>query len=614
MKFMLKNILFLFLFLFFVCSISKLEAQENYEIRKIKIKGNKAFGKSDILDVTAMHETNFIQRRIQKKDPSIYTKDFIEHDILRIINFYQGEGFIHANAKEDSVVIKNEKKKRVDVYISIIENNPVKVDSVRLNMREPYPEVDKDSLIKKTRRNLELKRGKRFVDKTLYSDVQRINTTMMNLGYVYAKTDFDLDLKYEADLTNITYYTDAGIRCNFGETTITGNKRIKDKIIEKQLTYKAGDQFCQDELDKTRRHLYSLQLFRIVSIVPMKDKATQRNPIPVEIKIEEMSRWMTKFGLGWGTEDKFRAFADITYRGLFGGSSRVNLFAKHSALTPYYVSLSWIQPQFYIKNFSVSVNPYIERENEPGYNTQTIGLKLPLAYPIGKYIQTSLSYYFEKVTQHVESDDADIPNPEDDKFLYNKSGIAASFSFNNSDPVYAAESGWLVNVGGKINGYIFGTDFNYTKLYFDIRKYYRFRKIVVSGRYMMGGIHSSDESGFIPVEDRFYSGGSNSNRGWARAQLGPKRESGSPLGGKSIIEMNIEIRRHLFWRIEIAAFMDFGNVWEQAYHYDFNNLAYAAGGGLRISTPIGPVRLDVGVPLWNEKKSVQFYISIGQAF
>ena len=147
-----------------------------------------------------------------------------------------------------------------------------------------------------------------------------------------------------------------------------------------------------------------------------------------------------------------------------------------------------------------------------------------------------------------------------------------------------------------------------------MRKYTKVGDFVLSLRGMIGGIHSSDSSQFVPVEDRFYSGGSNSVRGWARSQLGPKRNTGSPMGGKSITEMSIELRHRLFWKIEGAVFMDAGNVWSESFHYRFNELAYAAGAGLRYETPIGPIRLDVGVPLWNEKKRVQLFLSIGQAF
>jgi outer membrane protein insertion porin family len=63
-----------------------------------------------------------------------------------------------------------------------------------------------------------------------------------------------------------------------------------------------------------------------------------------------------------------------------------------------------------------------------------------------------------------------------------------------------------------------------------------------------------------------------------------------------------------------VAFFEGGNVWEDSYHYELNNLSYAVGTGLRVETPIGPIRFDVGFPVWEEKRSPEFFISVGQAF
>ncbi len=563
-----------------------------------------------------MQPSNIYTRIFQKREVSLYSKEFMETDLEQLTRYYQSEGFLHAEVQLDSLKIKNKKKKqKVDVYIHIKENNYVSIDSISITINGSLAGINADSLTKEIIKTLNLAVKKRFNDNALFNDVTIINDYFMNLGYVYVQTDYKLSLKSSSDKVGISYTVNPGKICQFGETSITGNKHTKEKFIRKQLAYLPAQTYSRDKLDKTRKRLYNLQLFRIVSITSQTDKTSQENPIPIQIKIEEMPRWMTNFGIGYGTEDKFRAFADITYRGLFKGTSRLNLYLKHSALTPYYVSLTWTEPQFFAQKLSVSLNPYIQRQNEPGYNIQSYGVKLPISYAITDEIQTSLTYYLERVTQFlVDTTNTDVPNPEDYTFPYNKSGISAFFTFNNGTPISSPEKGWSFSLGAKVNGYIFGTDFNYVKAWTDIRRYQPIGKFVLSLRAMIGGIYSSDSSGFVPVEDRFYSGGSTSNRGWSRAELGPKRGNGTPLGGKSIIEMNVELRRHIFWRIDLAVFVDIGNVWLQPFHYRFNELAYTVGGGIRINTPIGPIRLDVGVPIANENKTVHFFLSIGQAF
>ena len=83
-------------------------AQDNYEIRKIKFKGNKTFKKSELLDHLTIHEFNFI-KKLQKKDPSLYSDDFIETDLERLKKFYQSEGFLHVEVKLDSLDVNDEK-------------------------------------------------------------------------------------------------------------------------------------------------------------------------------------------------------------------------------------------------------------------------------------------------------------------------------------------------------------------------------------------------------------------------------------------------------------------------------------------------------------------------
>lgn len=593
---------------------SFLFTQENYEIRKIKFSGNKEFSDSELLDNMSLSRSNIISRWIQKEESSLYSDEMMELDLERLTRFYQSKGFLNVKVELSELSV-NDKKRTANLRISIQENLPIKIDSIDVEItdsvqNERYRRFDRYML-----RSLDLKEGERFTDQQLYSDVAKLNAIFSNLGYVYSNTQFRLDLRPDENLINIYYNITPGNLNQFGGTTISGNKYVKEKYIRRQMNYEEGGRYSQELLDKTRKQLYDLQLFRVVSVSPQTDRGTQRNPIPIHIHIEEMPRWMTKFGVGWGTEDNFRAFGDVTYRGLFGGTSRLNIYAKHSSLTPYYVSVSWIEPQFFLKKLSASVNPYIKWEKEPGYSTQTLGLNVPFTYRLTDKIQASLSYYIESVKQNVEDDDAEVPNPESDKYLYSKSGLSAFFLFNNASPVISPTRGGSITVGGKLNGYIFGGDFDYTKVWIDMRKYQQLiGGFVFAGRLMIGGINSSDQPDFIPVEDRFYSGGSNSNRGWKRSELGPKRDSGTPLGGKSILEMNVEFRRHLFWKVDLAAFLDMGNVWSNSYDFQLKNLAYSAGGGIRVNTPIGPIRLDVGVPLWNEKRSVQFFLSVGQAF
>ncbi len=604
---------FLFL-LIFVLGISQFAlAQENYEVRQVVFKGNKTLSEDFLLERMALKEVSFLEKTLTKNEPFLYDRELINLDLKRLVGIYQSEGFLDIKAKIEPLKI-NDKKQTLKIIFDIDEGEPILVDSLQLRLAVDSVDINLDSLSKKVTRKLLLTKKKRFRDEDLNTDVGYIEDVFKNIGYAYAKVDYNLHINLEKNTTHIHYTVYPGPLSYIGETEIEGNKHLNERFLQKQISYEKGELFDKSKLEKTRQNFYELQLFRVVSVLPDTDPKTEKSPIPVKIYLEEAPRLTTKFGAGYGTEDKFRAFVDLNMRGLFGSARRVNVYLKHSGLEPYSASLRWIQPQFFGKKSSIILNPFIMRNSEPGYDTRTLGLNVPVTYNFNPRLTSTLTYYFEKVRQFLGSGEVNQVNMEDNKFLYDKSGMQLSTIFNNSKPMFSPTKGMNITAGYKYNGYILGGNFSYQRVWADFRNYQKIKDVVLAFRIMAGGIHSGDSLGFIPVEDRFYSGGSNSVRGWNRSELGPKRESGTPIGGKSVFEASIEARHHLFWRLSGVVFIDAGNVWRNSFEYKFNDLAYDVGTGLRVETPIGPIRFDIGFPVWNEKKSPQFFISVGQAF
>ena len=120
----------------------------------------------------------------------------------------------------------------------------------------------------------------------------------------------------------------------------------------------------------------------------------------------------------------------------------------------------------------------------------------------------------------------------------------------------------------------------------------------------------------VPVFKRFFAGGSASMRGFPFQRLGPLDEDDDPLGGNSILIGNLETRFPLYRKIGGVLFLDYGNVYPSSLSYDFGDIRYAAGAGLRYNTIVGPIRVDLGYALnpVDELSRVQLFISIGQAF
>ncbi len=121
----------------------------------------------------------------------------------------------------------------------------------------------------------------------------------------------------------------------------------------------------------------------------------------------------------------------------------------------------------------------------------------------------------------------------------------------------------------------------------------------------------------LPFEERYYSGGSNSMRGWTARTLGPgnfSNTSGSidfmRQSGDIKFDINLEARFKLFWKLEAAVFTDAGNIWtirdypEQPtgqfrWNRFYTQIGWNYGAGLRLDFSFFVIRLDLGIKLYD---------------
>jgi translocation and assembly module TamA len=139
--------------------------------------------------------------------------------------------------------------------------------------------------------------------------------------------------------------------------------------------------------------------------------------------------------------------------------------------------------------------------------------------------------------------------------------------------------------------------------------------VVLAGRARLGSI-VGDATADIPANRRFYAGGGGSLRGFAYQKAGPLDANRHPLGGRSVVEVGGEVRVRVFGDFGIVPFVEGGNVYDESLPQFGGRYLWSAGLGFRYYSPVGPVRLDLAVPLnpRDGDDSFQFYVSLGQAF
>lgn len=164
---------------------------------------------------------------------------------------------------------------------------------------------------------------------------------------------------------------------------------------------------------------------------------------------------------------------------------------------------------------------------------------------------------------------------------------------------------------------IFGIPFSqYTKIENDFRFYHKFtEKSSFATRFIGGIAYPYGNSEFVPFSKQFFSGGSNSIRAFRARTLGPGSfdprtiPKGTLLdqSGDIKLELNAEYRANLYKFLNVAAFVDAGNIWllhddtsrpGAKFSKDFaSEIAVGAGVGLRLDFSILVLRLDLAMPL-----------------
>ena len=564
-------------------------------------------------DQIIMESHSWFKEKILGKDPVIYSGSLYSADQKRIQTFYQKNGYLNVSFDSPKLVVNE--KKQVEVTIRIEENEPVTISNISYEVDSMY--TAQEVLKNRELRRIELQSGATdeqiFRDEDVTHDRLVIAEVFYNEGYPYTKVEPQLDIDTTSNTTSLKWSIQRGPLSYFGKTFISGNERVPAKSILRQLSYEEGEVWSKRKIDQSQEQIYNQGNYRVAS-VRTQLPANKLDTLPVRIQIREAPRWSTRFGVGYGREDKFRTFARLEYLSFITHTGRLNLYAKHSGLEPYNLYLRFSQPSFLFPFNTFAVQPFLLKQNEPGYKLNKWGTNIFFLQNFSDELNTSIGYVFEDVQLDTLNLSEGELTPENQSY-YRKSGIVIGAIYNNSEPILDPVQGYILSLNFKTNDIWKKREIPYVRLITELKTYVGIsRGITLALKTKIGGIIRTDEQDFIPVEERFFAGGSYSVRGWSRSDLGPKDANGIPVGGNSLLEGSAEFRFDAGRRFKLSVFSDAGNVWRDSFSYQLNDLHYAAGFGVHVKTPIGPAGIDFARPIFDTEKKWQIHFNIGHTF
>ena len=141
-------------------------------------------------------------------------------------------------------------------------------------------------------------------------------------------------------------------------------------------------------------------------------------------------------------------------------------------------------------------------------------------------------------------------------------------------------------------------------------------RFVLAGRAALGSIVGQSNND-LPGDKRLYAGGGGSVRGYAFQLAGPVNSANDPTGGRSEYDFGAEFRVRIGEDWGVVPFVEAGRAYTEVFPDFSKGPLWSAGIGLRYYTSVGPIRLDLAVPLSRRRdidSRFQIYISLGQAF
>ncbi len=587
-------------------------AQENYRVSGVEFVGNDSLSDSRLKEAVSVYGTSAFKSSILGKESFLYSEDAINDDRERLLRFYQRDGFLNAEIENPELKV-SDKKHKVDITFRIKENRPFILSGISHSYTDSVSSLRVDSLVIPAIASSIPQKMRRFRDADINSVGSAISTVLANNGHPYAEIEPVVSVDEQAYTASVDFKIKPGPPVQFGEITISDNDRISDRLIGKHVPFSSGDTFDRSLLDRAQGQIFSLGQFRIVTISAELSETPGKN-VPVKIKVREAPRLSSKIGLGYGREDRIRVFLDMKILSFLEEGYKLNFYAKHSYLEPYHFSARLERPSFLAINTVLSLEPFVRRQREPGFLLNRFGGTISLWHRFSNSLNATIAYTLERINLDTASISGAEPMEVGEIDLYNKSSVSNLITFDNSDNRFSPREGLNLSLNTKVSGLGFGSDYDFIKVLADLRRYQPFWGMVIAAKTKFGGIESIGNSQFIPVEDRFFAGGANSIRGWARGRLGPVDGDDIPTGGRSLLEASLELRYPIYGAFTGVIFSDIGNVWSNSYLFRFDELRYSAGFGFRYTTPIGPIRLDLAQPIDDPEKTVQLHISVGQAF
>jgi translocation and assembly module TamA len=439
----------------------------------------------------------------------------------------------------------------------------------------------------------------------------RIAEEYAKIGHPFAKvTDRRVVVDHAPHTMDVTYVVVPGPEVRFGRTTIVGLDRLDPSYVENRIAWKAGDIYDSRQIEETRKALTNSGLFTTVRIGPdeARPPASAGARVPITVTLAERLPRSIGAGLRYDTSEGFGARAFWEHRNLFGHAERLRVSADFAQQRLGLLG-NFRVPDFFRTDQDFVAEAELADDTPPAYDSRRLAFFSGVERRFGPALTGGAGLRFEQAF-------IDTPNLPGGSANYTLIGAPVYARRDTTNDLLNPRSGTRSSLSVTPWSSVAGQNVSFVSSRF-IGSAYRDlsndNSLILAGYGAIGEIFGASRDA-LPPDKRHYAGGGGSVRGYGYQLAGPIGVDNTPIGGRSSLELGVELRIKITDSIGLVPFLEAGNVYETLY--PTGRLLFGAGLGVRYYTPVGPVRLDIGFPI-NKRAvddPVQFYISLGQAF
>lgn len=385
---------------------------------------------------------------------------------------------------------------------------------------------------------------------------------------------------------------------------------VDDSYITELVTWEPElDIYTPGLLEDFRDELADTRLFSSIRLT-LDDPDVRSGEVvtPVLLETTEAKHRTLGAGVRFQTDSGLGGNLFWEHRNFLGRGERFRIEADASKLKQE-LSASFRRPSFLREDQQLVFQGAFRHEETDAFDSTSFGLSGGVEREIREGMNLSVGLALRGV--EIVENDGNFTN-----FALISAPVRFDWDFSNNllDP----SEGGRLRISGAPFWDTVDTSLSFLKARISYRHYYQVSEspwLVLAGRAAFGTITGASRDS-IPADERFFSGGGGSVRGYRFQFAGQLDQNNEPVGGASFLESSVELRARVSESIGVVGFVDAGSAFEAETYDASEELFFGAGVGLRYLTPIGPFRADIAFPL--DKRDVdddfQFYISLGQAF